>query len=220
MESPSIKHTFTYALTRTQKNVALVSISGEIIYANPAMCKLLTGNHNAEIIGTKLETWISENVFSVLVEAIERNETCQCSCSVLLNQKPCYIKIDCTPGGEIGSPNSQYFMISIFDSTNEKRLESAESQAQRSRIMMESLGTICHAIGQPATVVMGVLDFLRLGNTSPEQSNEMIQMGYEAILELRDLLHQLNEKRYYVTEAYLPQNESAGTILQIDAQEE
>ncbi len=210
------KSAFVHAVERTKSQVALVSTTGTILYANSAISYFFTRTTDQSIISANILDWIPADVVKMMLDAISANHKFRCACNILLKNIPHYVTIDCAPGAPKDAPSCDSFMMTLLDTTNAKRLESAETQAQRSRVMMESLGTICHAIGQPATVVMGVLDFLRLGQATPQQSKDMINMGYEAILELRELLHQLNEKRYYVTESYLPGNDTGGSILQVD----
>jgi hypothetical protein len=80
-------------------------------------------------------------------------------------------------------------VLSIRDTADRRRAEIAEYQVERNRIMMESLAGVCHALGQPATVL---LDEHRnheiAGDQDDHASKEMIDLCYDAVIQLRDLL--------------------------------
>ena len=95
-----------------------------------------------------------------------------------------------------------------------KRLELAEIRAERSKVVMESLAGFCHALGQPATVLLSSVELLKLG-CDEETKREVLDMCYEAAIEIKSLLAQMKEKREYVNEAYLAANEAAGNMISL-----
>lgn len=103
------------------------------------------------------------------------------------------------------------------ESNNEelsKRLALAEIKVERSKVVMESLAGFCHAIGQPATVLMSSVELMKMG-CDDETRKEVLDMCYEAVIEIRSLLAQMKEKREYVKEAYLAGNEQAGDMISL-----
>ena len=96
-----------------------------------------------------------------------------------------------------------------------KRLAFAEMQVERSKVVMESLAGFCHALGQPATVLLTGIELLRMGDIDRETASQMLDMCYEAVIEIRNLLAQMKEKREYVAEAYLAGRESAGNMISL-----
>ena len=95
-----------------------------------------------------------------------------------------------------------------------KKLALAEIRAERSKIVMDSLAGFCHALGQPATVLMSSVELLRM-ECDEATRKEVLDMCYEAVLEIRSLLAQMKEKREYAKEAYLAGNESAGDMISL-----
>lgn len=89
----------------------------------------------------------------------------------------------------------------------EERIRTIETQtralvdSERQRVMLESLGAACHHIGQPATVIMAYLDFLRQRETDPEKRN-MLDTCRQAAEELAGLLLKLQRITTYQTEPY------------------
>ena len=98
-----------------------------------------------------------------------------------------------------------------------RRLAVAELQIERSKVVMESLAGFCHALGQPATVLLSSIELLKMqgAGTDPEMQKQILDICYDAVIEIRDLLAQMKKKREYVAEAYLPGNEKAGNMISI-----
>ena len=97
----------------------------------------------------------------------------------------------------------------------EKRLRIAELQAERAKVVMESLAGFCHALGQPATVMLSSIELLRMPGIDEETRKSVLDMCYDAVIEIRSLLAKMKKRREYVAEAYLAGNESAGTMLSL-----
>lgn len=96
-----------------------------------------------------------------------------------------------------------------------KRLAAAEMQIERSKVVMESLAGFCHALGQPATVLLSSIELLKMQQVDDETQKQILDICYEAVIEIRDLLAQMKKKREYVAEAYLPNNEQAGNMISL-----
>ena len=96
-----------------------------------------------------------------------------------------------------------------------RRLAIAEMKVERSKVVMESLAGFCHALGQPATVLLSSIELLRMPETDAETRKAVLDMCYDAVIEIRSLLAQMKKKREYVAEAYLAGNESAGNMISL-----
>lgn len=96
-----------------------------------------------------------------------------------------------------------------------KRLALAELQVERSKVVMESLAGFCHALGQPATVLLSSIELLRMPETDPEMRTQILDMCYEAVIEIRSLLAEMKKKREYVAESYLVNNPQAGSMISL-----
>ena len=103
---------------------------------------------------------------------------------------------------------------SAASETIDMRLKIAETQAERAKLVMESLAGFCHALGQPATVLLSSVELLRMG-CDEETKKDILDMCYDAVIEIRSLLAQMKEKREYANEAYLAANEEAGTMISL-----
>lgn len=96
-----------------------------------------------------------------------------------------------------------------------RRLAAAELQIERSKVVMESLAGFCHALGQPATVLLSSIELLKMQQVDAETQKQILDICYDAVIEIRDLLAQMKKKREYVAEAYLPNNETAGSMISL-----
>ena len=96
-----------------------------------------------------------------------------------------------------------------------RRLAAAELQAERSRVVMESLAGFCHALGQPATVLLSSIELLKMDGIDEETKRQVVDMCHDAVLEIKALLAEMKKRREYVAEAYLAGNESAGNMISL-----
>lgn len=100
------------------------------------------------------------------------------------------------------------------ENTN-RRLAIAEMQVERSKVVMESLAGFCHALGQPATVLLSSVELLKMPDIDDQTKNQVLDMCMEAVLEIRSLLAEMKKKREYVAEAYLAGNKAAGKMISL-----
>ncbi len=101
-----------------------------------------------------------------------------------------------------------------LDSTS-RRLAIAEMQVERSKVVMESLAGFCHALGQPATVLLSSIELLRMQSVDEETKKQIVEMCHEAVLEIKSLLAEMKTQREYVAEAYLAGNADAGNMISL-----
>ena len=96
-----------------------------------------------------------------------------------------------------------------------RRLRIAELQVERSKVVMESLAGFCPALGQPATVLLSSIELLKMPGVDEATRAQVLDMCYEAVIEIRSLLAEMKERREYVAEAYVAGNEKAGSMISL-----
>ena len=96
-----------------------------------------------------------------------------------------------------------------------RRLAIAEMQVERSKVVMESLAGFCHALGQPATVLLSSIELLKMDGIDEETKHQVIDMCHEAVLEIKSLLAEMKTRREYVAEAYLAGKAEAGNMISL-----
>ena len=95
------------------------------------------------------------------------------------------------------------------------RLRVAELQAERAKVVMDSLAGFCHALGQPATVLLSSMELLKMDGVDEATKRQVVDLCYDAVIEIRSLLAEMKQKREYVAEAYLANNEKAGRMISL-----
>lgn len=92
-------------------------------------------------------------------------------------------------------------------------------EAERHRVMIESLGAACHHIGQPATVLRVYMDFIRK-NASSQESLDQLEKCDEALDSIAEVLKKLQSIGQYRTVPYktyhTETDQSSERILDID----
>ena len=71
---------------------------------------------------------------------------------------------------------------------------------------MVQVAGFCHALGQPATVLLSSMELLKMEGIDDETRTQVVDMCYEAVLELKSLLAEMKQKREYVAHVYLAEN--------------
>jgi hypothetical protein len=99
------------------------------------------------------------------------------------------------------------YMMQIIDQTNERirtieRQSSALIEAERQKVMLESIGAACHHLGQPTTLLINYLDMIKDTDLTPE-AHRMIDHCIDAAGDLQDIIQRLQNVGQYDTENYI-----------------
>ena len=96
--------------------------------------------------------------------------------------------------------------VRMIKSQYENKLE-----AERQRVMVESIGTMCHHLGQPATIMSMCLYRLQ-NNRNPGEAPAILAEFETAFNAMSEILAKLRATAHYCTESYLhPSSEQSGT---------
>lgn len=100
-------------------------------------------------------------------------------------------------------------VFSFVDASDRKRADEALREAERHRVMLESLGTACHHIGQPATILMGSLEIMqqKLGAADPSVQ-QLVKTSLDSMRSLAEILQRLQAVTEYRTRTYLEKSET------------
>lgn len=134
------------------------------------------------------------------------------------NSPPLHLRVSAAANRDVDD-NIVGVVLSFLDISDTKRAEEAEKQAERQRVMMESIGAACHHLGQPATVLLASLELMtRLGNTNKHMNAELLSSSMHAAESIRKMLHDLNDISEYKTTSYIgSQNTGSGSGSRIIA---
>ena len=170
-------------------------MNGTIIYSNRMMTKLLADGDETAILGKALALWFDPRIIvSPLLGKIANRECWAGEHSIIIGQKSCCFSLSAVP--DINADNELTGMvISIRDIADRRRMEIAEKQAARNQTVLESLGSICHALTQPTTVLLTSIELLKMETGIDEaQKKEMVELCYETVLEMREQLVKMNSR--------------------------
>jgi DNA-binding NarL/FixJ family response regulator len=143
------------------------------------------------------------------------------------------LAVDAMKGGAIdylvkGSISKENLQKSLANAFHRKELVATIEQqkqtlmeAERHRVMIESLGAACHRLGQPVTALGMYLGMMKKRDQSAETARMLDECmkAYDAIAKV---IHQLQKVSTYRTEPYVTGLESQGAerrILVIDPDE-
>ena len=208
-----------HAMDNTDAGIGIVGLDGKVIYANRTMVSLLAGGDETAVLGQKLNVWFdAKSVIEPMFANIERRLPWSGEQRMLSEAKTTWLMISAVP--DINEDQELRGMVlSMRDTADRRRAEIAEYQVVRNRVMMESLAGVCHALGQPATVLLTSIEIMKLEGVKDSQNlKEMIDLCYDAVIQLRELLQKMNAKQMYAAEPYLPAQGNSKGMLSLDEQ--
>ncbi|HNX36110.1 MAG TPA: PAS domain-containing protein [Kiritimatiellia bacterium] len=185
-----------HAMDNTDAGIGIADMRGVITYANRMMTELLAEGDEAAVVGQHLDAWFDRKaVIDPLLANIRAGEGWTGEQRTMAREKTGWLMISAVP--DINEESELCGMVlSVRDTAERRRAEIAEQQAERNRVMAESLSQACHSLGQPATVLLTGIEILKLeGDKDEALRREMVDLCYGAVIQLRDLLQQMNAKR-------------------------
>lgn len=206
-----------HAMDNTDAGIGIADLGGMVTYANRTMAVLLSEPDEAAVVGKNLAAWFErKGVVEPMLANICKGVPWAGEQRLISGAKTGWLAISAVP--DVNEDQILCGMVfSVRDTAERHRAEIAEYQAERNRIMMESLAGACHALGQPATVLLTGIELLKTeGVKDPKTCAQMIDLCYEAVINLRDLLQKMNAKRMYVAEPYLPSLIDSRGMINLD----
>ena len=195
------------ALQNSGNGIAVANLEAALEYVNPAMAGMWGYENTESMSGLDIRALMSDrNVADQIVQAVLNEQ--QTWIGELKARKQGGSEFDvqvsaaCNRNSD-GEPVGLVF--SIVDISDRKRAEVALREAERQRVMLESLGAACHHLGQPATVLLANLGIMqsKLGDSNDALVKELIESSISAADALGNILHKLNAVNEYKTMRYL-----------------
>jgi PAS domain S-box-containing protein len=201
------------AIQNSWNGIAVVDLDAMIEYINPAVVRMWEYPNPDELLGKDIRTLLSDKDAAgrMITEVLSEHQTWMGETKA---QKAgggdfdVQVSAACNRNTE-GEPVGVVF--SFIDISDRKRAEQAEREAERTRVMLESLGAACHHLGQPATVLLANLGIVQRRLKSDDATlNDLVEGSIEAVEELGKILHKLNTVNEYKTTQYLGEVEGEG----------
>lgn len=200
------------AIQNAGNGIAVIDLDAMIEYANPALAAMWGFEDFNELMGQDVRTLLTdkdaanEMIASVLGER-ESWEGEMKTASVNGNAFEVQVSAACnrnSDGEAVG------IVLSFVNISDRKRAEQAEREAERTKVMLESLGAACHHLGQPATVLLANLGIIQRRMKSEDPIIlDLVTTSMEAVESLGEVLHKLNSVNTYKTTQYLESPEGS-----------
>jgi len=107
-----------------------------------------------------------------------------------------------------GAISAEALQRAITNAIEKVEMRTALLMAERQRVMIESLGAVCHHLGQPMATITTLLEIMKRQEVSPSLK-KMMNECVEVVDKVDELLDRLQKVSTYSTEPYLPAKEGA-----------
>lgn len=192
------------AMRTARAGIAMIDTVGKVTYANPAMNVLCGIAAGQTIVGQEIAIFFEQpdQMVSIAEHVASGN-----SWGGQINLTTCdgqTVAVDCEAAPTLDSDGDCVgAVLSFADLTDTIRAQEAERTIERNRVMMESIGSVCHHLGQPSTVILNSLEMLkRIDESDVEQRKELLELSLSAAESIGELLRELNDLRTYKSEIY------------------
>ena len=192
------------AMRTARAGIAMIDTEGVVTYANPAMNALCGIPAGQNLAGRRIADFFEEpDKMAAIAGDVAAGNTWGGQIN-LVHSSGQTIATDCDAAPTLDSDGDCVgAVLSFADISDTIRAQEAERTIERNRVMMESIGSVCHHLGQPSTVILNSLEMLqRLDESDAEERKELLQMSLDAAEQIGDLLRELNDLRTYRSEAY------------------
>jgi PAS domain S-box-containing protein len=181
-EAENQLRTIQNAVHNAGTGIAVAGLDRKILYSNPAFATLCGVASPADLADRTLENLFGDaDLCTSMMETVQNGLSAMVEIPLHLPDGQLrWVQISTAPNFD--SENALIGMVlSLVDIGDRRRAEQAERVVERDRVMMESLGAVCHHLGQPATVLLSSLEMIsRMKEPDPAVTNELLQMSLEA----------------------------------------
>jgi PAS domain S-box-containing protein len=193
------------AIQNSGSGIAVTNAEGALEYANPAVVALWGYDRQEDLIGADVRKLFADPATDEMLRLVMEEQHAW-NREMRAQRKDgaefdVQVSAACnrnTDGDVVG------VVLSFVDIGDRKRAEAAEREAERQRVMLESLGAACHHLSQPATVLLANLGMMHgRADISDPAVKELVEMSVQAAETLSEMLHRLHAVTEYKTTAYL-----------------
>jgi len=188
------------ALQNAANGIAITDRTGHIIYVNPAMAQMWDYRGPEKVTGRALTELFAEPAVAgqTISANLSTNETWLGELRARRRGGEEFTVQITAALNRNANDELVGLVFSFLDVSDRQRANEAQQEADRSRVMIESFGTACHHLGQPATVLMANLDLLKQDSGSlSEGARQHLTDAIQAAEAIRELLQKLNAAVVY-----------------------
>lgn len=214
-QAENMLRTVHNAIQNTSTGIAIATREARIEYVNNAAARLWGHERREDLIGREVRSLFSEPAEAeAMIKMVSAGNSWTGEITVA-RPDGSHVSVQVVAAANLNTEDELSGMVlSFLDISDRRRAELAERQAERQRVMVESLGAACHHLGQPATVLLASLELMtRMPSQDRAVTEELLASSMEAAESLREMLHELNDmtESEYRTTAYLESGKTSGT---------
>lgn len=193
------------AIHNAANGIAITDIGGHLEYINPAMTRLWRYPDETRMIQSRIQDlWSDDADLSGMFKQVQQGDSWT---GTLTAQRydgtTLPLQVSATANYDADDQLAG-MVFSFVDVSDRIRAEEIAREAERQRIMLESIGSACHHLGQPATVLLTSLGIMQKRESKiDEEMRLLLHQGLDSAEKLRSILHRLNRINEYRTIRYL-----------------
>lgn len=205
-EAEETVRTVHNAIHNSGNGIAITNVWGSLQYVNPATVRIWGFTHENDILRERLhDLWIEEKPVSEMVTRVLQGESWTGELTARHHGDGHAIPMQVSAAANHDADDQLAGMVfSFIDVSDRKRAEQMEREAERQRVMLESIGAACHHLGQPATVLLASLGMMQKRESLFDfEMRSLLRQGIDSAEKLQSILHRLNTINEYRTVQYL-----------------
>lgn len=208
------------ALQNAENGIAVADMNYQLEYVNPAAARLWGYERQDEPLGLDVRNlFADEQVAAQLIEALTVRHEGWSGETLAKGRDGRVFHVQVSAACNRNSDGEVAGMVlSMVDISDRRRAQELEQEAERDRVMLESLGAACHHLSQPATILTGTLEMMqKRAKSGHPPAPDQVEVCVEAVRSLGLILHRLNAVNKYKTTRYIQSSEPSGEsrILEI-----
>ncbi|NLL84874.1 MAG: PAS domain-containing protein [Lentisphaerae bacterium] len=185
--------------------MAVADTDGRLIHINPALRRMWQLRDDVNAVDLSLADLVGEVTATAIMQICAPGSQTTWNQEIPLHlgdDDPLWVQVsaainldpDNIPTGVV---------LSFLDVSDRMRAEAIDRLRDRDRVMAQSLGAVCHHLGQPTTVLLSSIEMLRSIKEDDKTTLEtLLEISLEAAEEVRQILRRLNDLDVYNPVAY------------------
>jgi PAS domain S-box-containing protein len=203
------------ALQTSGNGIGVTNVEGVLEYVNPAVARMWGFEGQDRIHGLDVrDLFADREEAGGLIEALLKGAGCWTGEIKAQRRDGTVFDVQTAATCNRNAEGEQVGMVfSFVDISDRKRAEGAEREAERRRVMLESLGAACHYLSQPATVLMGNLNMMLKDLDGDRESlKKRLESSVGAVESIGEILQRLHAVNEYKTTQYLETDGAADAV--------
>ncbi len=205
-QAEAMVRTVHTAISNAANGIAVTNRAGDLGYVNPATARLWGYATEADLAEQQIQAlWVNGTTFDEIMQHVMTTGTAWDGELTARRRDGSEIPLQVSAAANLDADDQVSGMVfSFLDVSDRKRAEEMAREAERQRVMLESVGTACHHLGQPATVLLASLGMMQKRESSiDDDMRSLLRQGLSSAEKLQTILHRLNTINEYRTVQYL-----------------